>query len=224
MGSDLTNLPWWGVVLAAGSGTRFGGPKQHAALAPGERMVDRALRTLRSVIPLVIVAVPPGAAWDGAPGVRVVEGGATRVASMRAVLAAIPDDDAVVVVHDAAHPLVSAALCREVASTLVERGVDGVVPALPIAEALVRVDGDRVVESVPKTALVVVGVPHAFRLATLRRAHAGDPDASDDSVLVLRAGGTIVTVPGEHTAVHVIDNGSLAVARRLASVAPLRVG
>jgi 2-C-methyl-D-erythritol 4-phosphate cytidylyltransferase len=224
MGSDLTNLPWWGVVLAAGSGARFGGPKQLAAIGPGERMVDRAVRTLRPIVPQLVVAITPGSEWDGDADVRVVAGGPSRVASMRAVLAAIPDDDAVVVVHDAAHPLVSTALCREVATTLVARGVDGVVPALPIAEALVRVDGEQVLESVPKTALVLVGVPHAFRLATLRRAHAGEPEASDDSVLVLRAGGSIVTVPGEHTAIHVIDAGSLAAVRRLAPVAPLRAG
>jgi 2-C-methyl-D-erythritol 4-phosphate cytidylyltransferase len=212
------------VVLAAGGGSRFGGPKQLAPIGPGERLVDRAVRTMRAVTPEVVLAVPPGVGWEVAGAGRVVPGGATRVASMRAVLAAIPDEDGVVVVHDAAHPLVSAALCRRVARTLVERGADGVVPALPMAEALVRVDGDRVVESVPKASLVVVGVPHAFRLATLRRAHDGDPDASDDSVLVLRAGGTVITVPGEHTALHVIDSGSLAMARCLVPVAPLEVG
>jgi 2-C-methyl-D-erythritol 4-phosphate cytidylyltransferase len=222
MGGDVTNLPWWGIVLAAGRGDRFGGRKQLAPIGPGERLVDRAVRTLGEVVSRIVVALPCPGAWDGDPTVTAVEGGATRSASMRAALAAIADDDGVVVVHDAAHPLASPSLCRAVAATLLERGVDGVVPALPLADALVRVEGGTVVESIPRTGIVAVGMPHAYRLGVLRRAHAAAAEASDDSVLVLRAGGTIVTIPGEHTAVHVVDSGSLAVARRLAAVAPQR--
>ncbi len=92
----------WAIVVAAGSGARFGGQKQFEDLE-GRRVVDWALVASRSVAEGVILVVPADHVEDGAPVAdAVVTGGATRSASVRAGLAAVPDEGSVVVVHAAA--------------------------------------------------------------------------------------------------------------------------
>ena len=97
-------------------------------------------------------------------------GGATRSDSVRAGLAAVPADAAVVVVHDAARPLATTALFAAVIDA-VRAGADGAIPVLPIVDTVKRVDGDRIVETVPRDDLVLVQTPQAFRAARLRDAH-----------------------------------------------------
>ena len=79
----------------------------------------------------------------------------------------------------------------------VRAGADAAVPGIPVADTLKRVDGTRVVETVPRRVLVAVQTPQAFRAAALRAAHAGGGDATDDAALVEAAGGCVVVVPGD---------------------------
>src|SRR5947209_20315852 len=97
----------WAVVVAAGSGSRYGGPKQFDALR-GRRVLDWSVDAARSVADGVVLVTPDGAPEPGAD--VVVTGGATRSESVRAGLAAVPDAADVIVVHDAARPGASAAL------------------------------------------------------------------------------------------------------------------
>lgn len=191
----------WAIVVAAGSGARFGGPKQFRALGDA-RLVDRAVETATRTCDGVVVVLPAGAAWEGPPVAATVTGGATRADSVRAGLAAVPDEADVILVHDAARPLASDALFRAVADA-VRAGADGVVPGLPVSDTIKRVDGDRVHETVPRESLVAVQTPQGFRAAALRAAHAGGGDGTDDAALVEQAGGTVVVVPGESTNVKV---------------------
>lgn len=203
----------WAIVVAGGGGTRFGGAKQFARLA-GASVLDRSVVTARSACDGVVVVLPAGAEWPNPGGVATVPGGATRSESVRAGLAAVPADTDVVVVHDAARPLASAGLFQRVVAA-VRAGADGAVPGCPIADTVKRVEGDRVVATVPRDDLVAVQTPQAFRAGVLRDAHTGAPEGTDDAALVEAAGGTVVVVEGESRNVKLTVAGDLAVAEAL---------
>ena len=200
----------WAIVLAAGRAHRFGGAKQFALLG-GRRLVDRVVATVSQVCDACVVVLPAGVAWTGPPVAAAVAGGATRAASVRAGLAAVPEIAEVVVVSDAAHPLASAALFRSVVGA-VEAGAAAAVPGLPLAEVLKRVDAGRVVGTVPKDGLVLAQTPQAFRAAALRAAHAHRPEATEDSELVAALGLEVALVAAEPTNLHVTTPADLAMA------------
>jgi len=207
----------WAIVLAAGTGMRLGGVKQFTSL-DGRRLVDVVVDTAVSVCDEVVVVLPAGVEWDGCPVAAVAEGGPTREASVRCGLAAVPPTVGLIVIHDAAHPLASPQLFEAViAAVRTGAGIDGAVPGLPLAETLKRVDGGRSVANVPRGDLVMVQTPHAFRAEALRTAHRRGGDATDDSVLVEAAGGTVVVVPGDPRNIHVTSAEELDMARRLAA-------
>lgn len=202
-----------GIVVAAGVGRRFGSSKQWAVL-DGQRLADRAVLLAGCVCDAVVVVVPDGSAWDGPIVSAAVTGGATRSESVRAGLAAVPDDVAIVVVHDAARPLASAAMFEAVVAA-VRAGADAAVPGVPVADTLKRVDGARVLGTVDRSDLVTVQTPQAFNAVTLRAAHRGAPDATDDAALVEAIGGTVVIVPGDPRNLKVTTPTDLAIAAAL---------
>jgi 2-C-methyl-D-erythritol 4-phosphate cytidylyltransferase len=201
------------VVVAAGLGARFGAPKQFLA-AGGARLVDHAVAAAGAACDEVILVLPPDRPWDGAAVAAAVTGGATRAASVRAGLAAADPGTDIVVVHDAARALATSALF-ELVIDAVRAGADGAVPALPVADTLKRVEGDRVVDTVERTGLVAVQTPQAFRAECLRAAHAAEGDATDDAALVEAAGGTVVVVAGDPRNVKVTTVADLAVVEAL---------
>ncbi len=201
------------VVVAAGRGLRFGGPKQFAQLR-GDSVTAHSVRASRSVASRVVLVVPSDYDGDGEGADVVVVGGATRAASVRAGLEHCSVAD-VIVVHDAARPLATAALFAAVVHA-VHAGADGAVPGLAITDTVKRVtrDGDVTVinDTVARDELVTVQTPQAFRRDVLTRAHAGSDDATDDAALVEALGGRVVVVPGE------IDNIKITVASDLDKV------
>jgi 2-C-methyl-D-erythritol 4-phosphate cytidylyltransferase len=199
----------WAVVVAAGRGARFGAPKQYEALR-GRRVLDWALDAARDRAEGVVLVVPPERAGDAEPGATtVVAGGATRSGSVRAGLAAVPPEADVVLVHDAARPLAPGQLFDAVLAA-VAGGADAAVPGLPVSDTVKRVAPDgTVLETLDRSALVVVQTPQAFRAAALRAAHAGGGEASDDAALVEAAGGRVVVVPGAGVAAKVTEPGDL---------------
>jgi 2-C-methyl-D-erythritol 4-phosphate cytidylyltransferase len=203
----------WGIVVAGGTGNRFGTAKQFESIG-GARLVDRAVEAAASACDEVVVVLPEGCAWDGAPVAAAVVGGASRSASVRAGLAAVPDSASVIVVHDAARPLASPALFDAVIGA-VRGGADAAVPALPVPDTVKRIDGDRVVETVARDGLVAVQTPQAFRADALRVAHATGGDATDDAALIEAAGGPVVIVPGEPANLKVTTPADLVAAAAL---------
>jgi 2-C-methyl-D-erythritol 4-phosphate cytidylyltransferase len=126
-----------------------------------------------------------------------VTGAATRAESVRAAMAEVPEETAVVLVHDAARPLVTDDIIGRVLAPLGE-GFDGAVPALPIADTVKRARTDVVVETLDRSELVAAQTPQAFVASTLRGALTGDiSGASDCATLVERRGGRIKIVPGD---------------------------
>ncbi len=190
--------------MAAGSGRRFGRPKQFEVLGD-RRVLDWSVATASAMVDGVVVVVPAGsdsvdvteAMAAGVAGAdEVVEGGPTRSASVRAGLAAVPDEAEVVVVHDAARPLATRDLFASVVEA-VRAGADGAVPGVPVTDTIKRISGDVVVATLDRDELVAVQTPQAFRPAVLRAAHAEGGEATDDASLVEAAGGRVVVVPGE---------------------------
>ncbi|MDQ6852903.1 MAG: 2-C-methyl-D-erythritol 4-phosphate cytidylyltransferase [Actinomycetota bacterium] len=200
----------WGVVVAGGTGTRFGTAKQFESIA-GTRLVDRAVETTAAACDEVVVVLPDAFTWDGPPVAAAVVGGATRSASVRAGLAAVAPSATIVVVHDAARPLASPALFEAVIGA-VRRGADAAVPAVPVPDTVKRVDRDEVVETVARDELVVVQTPQAFRADALRAAHTGGADATDDAALIEAADGRVVIVPGERANLKVTTPADLVMA------------
>ena len=202
----------WAIVVAGGSGRRFGGPKQFLPLA-GQPVASWSVRAARSVADGVVLVVPavragdhptddgvpvPGSTGEAALGATVVvAGGSTRAESVRAGLAVVPDDADVVVVHDAARPLARSELFAAVVAAVRSGDVDGAVPVVPVADTLKRVDGDRVVATVARDDLVAVQTPQAFAADALRAAHRGGAEATDDAGLLEAAGRVVGTVPGD---------------------------
>ena len=214
----------WAIVVAGGSGSRFGGvvPKQFLELA-GRPVVIWALSAAAAACDGVVAVVPEGHAGFGADrGGRpflaagpsatgaVVAGGPTRAASVRAGLAAVPDDAGIIVVHDAARPLAGVELFQRVVAA-VRAGADGAVPGVPVPDTVKRVDpAGRVVETPDRAALRAIQTPQAFSAAVLRRAHAAGGEATDDATLVEALGATVVVVDGDPANLKVTGPDDLA--------------
>ena len=182
----------WTIVVAAGAGTRFGSPKQFA-LINERRIVDWAVETARIASDGVVVVLPA----DQAQREGGVAGGATRSASVRCGLAAVPKDATIICVHDAARPFASEYLFDEVIDS-VSAGADGAVPGLPVVDTIKFIDAAKVVKSTPdRNQLVAVQTPQAFRANVLRQAHSNNPEGTDDSTLVETQGGKVVVVMGD---------------------------
>jgi 2-C-methyl-D-erythritol 4-phosphate cytidylyltransferase len=204
----------WVVVVAAGSGRRFGAPKHFAPLG-GRALVQWAVDAARPVADGVVLVLPADADGDAIAGVdAVVTGGATRAASVRAGLAAVPESAEVIVVHDGARPLASPALFRAVVDA-VAGGADAAVPAVAVADTLKQVVGDTVTATVARDGLVAVQTPQAFSAAVLRRAHHAEPEATDDAGLVESLGATVRVVPGDPRNIKVTTATDLDVVRAL---------
>jgi 2-C-methyl-D-erythritol 4-phosphate cytidylyltransferase len=161
----------------------------------------------------VVLVVPAGSEADPdllAVADRVVAGGDTRAASVRAGLRVVPQDADIVVVHDAARPLASTDLFRAVVDAVI-RGAEGAIPGVPVSDTLKRVDRTVVCDTVDRSDLVQVQTPQAFRASTLRRGHASEPEATDDAAVVEALGGVVVVVPGEDGNIKITTPGDLAI-------------
>jgi 2-C-methyl-D-erythritol 4-phosphate cytidylyltransferase len=208
----------WAIVVAGGSGSRFGdaGPKQFLDLG-GLRMIDWALAAARAACSDVVAVLPVTHLHATLPaGVVAVAGGPSRSASVRAGLEAVPGDAAVIVVHDAARPLADAALFERVIAA-VRAGADGAVPGVPVADTIKRIDpsAGMVLETLDRPALRAVQTPQAFAADILRQAHAGGADATDDAALVEAAGGRVVVVEGDPANLKVTGPDDLVQAEHL---------
>ena len=204
----------WTVVVAAGSGTRFGGDKQLADLS-GMAVLARSVASASAVSAGVVVVVSAGrraevsGVLSGLERVEaIVDGGATRSESVRCGLAAVPDDAGVVLVHDGARPLATPDLFRRVVDAVLA-GAVAVVPGVPVTDSLRTADG-RVMA---RDGVIAVQTPQGFNAECLRSAHAGGGEASDDATLVEAAGGAVMVVEGEASNLKITRPADLDLAR-----------
>jgi 2-C-methyl-D-erythritol 4-phosphate cytidylyltransferase len=204
--------------VAGGEGRRFGEPKQFVRLA-GRAVVEWSVEAAGRVADGVVLVVPEASVGDRATvdADRVVAGGASRSASVRAGLAAVPAEAAVILVHDAVRPLATPALFSVVLDALADGDVDGIVPAVPVSDTLKRVAEGEIVATLDRGDLVAVQTPQAFAAAILRKAHAAGGEATDDAGLVEAVGGRIRAVAGEPNNIKLTRPEDLVVAEALAT-------
>jgi len=210
-----------GIVAAAGSGLRLGADRPKALVPLGGRaLVCWAVDALRDAgVADVVVAVPAqeqGAFATALPlDVRLVVGGETRTASVRAALAAAGPRADVVLVHDAARPLTPPEVVQRVLRSLA-LGARAVVPVVPVVDTTVVVDDDGMVTAaVARETLRRVQTPQGFHLATLLAAYAALADGvelTDDAAVVRAAGVPVATVAGDERAAKVTVAHDLALA------------
>ena len=178
-------------------------------------MLVHAVRALAAsrVVDIVVVAAPEDSADDVAgmlaeqsfgAEVVVITGGDTRQDSVARALLTLPDDVDVVLVHDAARPLVPVEVVTAVASA-VRSGRPAVVPGLPVVDTIKRVDdASDVTQTVDRTSLRAIQTPQGFDRQVLQRAHASvdldDLPATDDAGLVERLGIPVHVIPGHEEA------------------------
>jgi 2-C-methyl-D-erythritol 4-phosphate cytidylyltransferase len=222
----------WAVVVAAGRGDRLGldRPKAFARLG-GRPLLAESLERLEGSdwVDSIVVVAPEE--WEepsillaeeiGAGKVTAcVAGGATRAESVRAGIVEIGAEALVVLVHDAARPLLVAEVVERVLAPLGE-GWDGAVPALPVADTLKRAaDDGTVLETVDRIGLHAVQTPQAFLAAVLRDALTGDlAGASDCAALVERRGGRVRVVEGDRRLLKVTTQADLDFVESLLSAA-----
>mgnify|MGYP002758608471 FL=1 len=228
------------LIAAAGQGTRLGAevPKAYVELR-GRTLLERSVRVLLAsgVVDEVIVLVSPDMEPEaqriigrintaGAKGtanaapIRLVHGGSERADSVWAGLQAIPEEDAVVLIHDAARALTPPAMVRGVAKRVLE-GAPAAVPVVPVADTIKEIAGDAVVATPDRSRLRAVQTPQAFRLSALRQANldywAQQPEftATDDASLMEWHGERVATVPGDTLAFKITTPIDLTLAHAL---------
>jgi 2-C-methyl-D-erythritol 4-phosphate cytidylyltransferase len=214
----------WSIVVAGGSGRRFGEQKQFSSLG-GRPVVSWSLDVCRAHSEGVVLVVPEGAdPTDRFDADAIVTGSTTRAGSVRCGLEAVPDEADVIVVHDAARPLASPALFAAVLGALHDDDVVGAVPGLAPSDTIKVVDSSmNVTDTLERTSLVAVQTPQAFRAVVLRAAHArgetpsDEAAATDDAMLVEAAGGRVRVVPGDPGNIKITTPDDLATAERLLS-------
>jgi 2-C-methyl-D-erythritol 4-phosphate cytidylyltransferase len=199
----------WAVIVAAGSGDRLAAdrPKAFARLGDRPLLAESLERLDRSDwIDGIVVVCPEG--WEepaillaeelGASKVaQAVTGGASRAESVRLGVSEVPPDAVALVVHDAARPLLAEDVISRVLEPLGE-GWDGVVPALPLADTIKRVEDGSVVETVARDDLMAAQTPQAFVTDVLRAALAVEVGGAwDCASLVEASGGRVKVVEGD---------------------------
>jgi 2-C-methyl-D-erythritol 4-phosphate cytidylyltransferase len=217
----------WALIAAAGSGERLGidRPKAFAVLGGRPLLAESLDRLDRcDLVDAIVVAAPPE--WEepsillaeelaASKVVACVTGGATRAESVAAALAEVPEEALVVLVHDAARPLLDNTVVERLLGALGE-GYDGAVPALPVPDTLKRVRGREVSETVDRSGMVVAQTPQAFLASVLRSAFGGDlADMTDCASLVEQAGGRIAVVDGDPWLLKVTTPADLALVETL---------
>ncbi|WP_096785770.1 bifunctional 2-C-methyl-D-erythritol 4-phosphate cytidylyltransferase/2-C-methyl-D-erythritol 2,4-cyclodiphosphate synthase [Rhodobacter sp. CZR27] len=208
------------IIVAAGRGTRAGGslPKQWQALA-GRPVLAHSLDRFRAApgVSRVVLVIHPDDRDRALAlgGVELVEGGATRDASVRNALEALAGTDVTrVLIHDGARPLVSQALIARLIGALDSH--EGAAPAVPVSDALWRGEGGRVAGTQDRTGLFRAQTPQAFRFETILAAHRAHPGGAADDVEVARAAGIeVMIVEGDEDNLKVTYPGDFARAERL---------
>ena len=207
------------ILLAGGSGTRFGAgtPKQYLTLA-GRFVIRHAAEALArhaTLLQPVGDAGPIAAHLAGIGHLPPVPGGATRQDSVMSGLnALIPHAPDVVLVHDGARPLFPGGTIPALLAAL--ETAPGAIPALPVADTLKLVSGGAVTRTVPRDGLYRAQTPQAFRFQALLDAHrAGTVGATDDASLIEAIGGTVAIVPGSEDNIKVTYPEDLARLERI---------
>jgi 2-C-methyl-D-erythritol 4-phosphate cytidylyltransferase len=214
----------WAILAAAGTGERLGLDRPKAFAPLNDRpLIAESLERLDASewVEGIVVAAPPQweepcilVAEEVAAGkvAKAVTGGETRSESVQAALAEVPDDASIVLVHDAARPLVTDEVIERVITALGD-GWDGAIPVLPLSDTIKRVDGEAVTETLDRYQLVAAQTPQAFVAPVLRDAFSTLQQtvtkSTDCASLVEASGGRVRAVEGDRRLVKVTEPADL---------------
>jgi 2-C-methyl-D-erythritol 4-phosphate cytidylyltransferase len=214
----------WAILAAAGTGERLGLDRPKAFAPLNDRpLIAESLERLDASewVEGIVVAAPPQweepcilVAEEVAAGkvAKAVTGGETRSESVQAALAEVPDDASIVLVHDAARPLVTDEVIERVITALGD-GWDGAIPVLPLSDTIKRVDGEAVTETLDRYQLVAAQTPQAFVAPVLRDAFSTLQQtvtkSTDCASLVEASGGRVRAVEGDRLLVKVTEPADL---------------
>lgn len=217
------------VIVAAGSGTRVGGNelKQFRWVA-GKPMLLHSVQKFqaRDDVAMVVVVLPFDHVGD--PPVWLFQcdterlllsvGGRERIDSVRNGLEDLTSEIGIVLIHDAARPLVTSGMIERVIAQA-RRGY-GAAPGLPVTDTLKRVTEEgEVVDTISRDGVVRIQTPQAFPRAMIEEAHARAMEegitATDDSGLCERFGMRVVFVPGSERAMKITDESDFVRAEAL---------
>lgn len=218
------------IIVAAGSGTRFGAPlpKQFCPLA-GRPVLMHTIDALRSACPeaslILVISEDMQSLWNeqcaahGFASPHTVYGGSTRWESVRNALSAVDSNASIIMVHDGARPFPTAAMLCELTAALSDAEVAGAVPAVPVTDSLRRMHADGITsEAVDRAPLRAVQTPQAFRADILRRAYELPwlPQFTDDaSVVEAAALGRIAITDGSPTNIKITNPLDISIAEAL---------
>ena len=190
------------IIVAAGSGSRFGGPLPKQFLNLGGRPVAmHAIARLRESLPgatdTIVLAASEIERWEdlcrehGFKSPEIAAGGPTRFHSVMNALACVPEDTDIIMVHDGARPFPSRAMIERLVAAFVAEDCDGAILAVAVTDSLREVAADGSSQSVDRARFRAVQTPQAFPAAVLKDAYSRAGDASlftDDASVVEAAG------------------------------------
>jgi 2-C-methyl-D-erythritol 4-phosphate cytidylyltransferase len=215
------------IIVAAGSGIRFGGPKQHSLLG-GKTVLERTLAIFQAhddIGGIVLVTEDPRIWGTKATAftkvAAVVKGGRERQDSVWEGMAVLLRDGRhpfdLVLVHDGVRPLVGSDLISRVVKSA--RRFGAACPAVPLDDTIKRVEGDHILHTEDRTKLVRVQTPQGFALDLLKRALEKAREegftGTDESILVERLGEDVILVPGDRKNIKITTPRDIKIAEAL---------
>jgi len=204
------------IVLAGGSGERFGAPKYAVEFA-GEKLIDRAVRLVTQSCSPVVVALPAGAGWRPPDQVEVVLGGASRGDSLSVGVRALSDRCEIAVIHDVVRPLANQEQLDRVVEA-VRAGADVATCGWAPPDTVKLYEPDGSVTHLGRESVRLVHGPVAVRLEALIEAervvgHLG----VEETVVVEQIGGTVAIVEGDIWSHHIVTPRDVALAEAIAA-------
>ncbi len=200
------------LILAGGNGARFGAAKQFERL-DGERLIDRVVNVARDACDDITLVLPAGIAWDGPDVDRLVVGGATHADSTRRGAVAIPAHDDLLI-WGPSHPLAQGSLIHELRRVRAAHDADAAVPVRPIVDVVAAIDdGTFAIE--PTKGTHTVQYPYVVRRSTFQRGLETADAFREELEVIEAAGGSVVTIEGPATNIHITTPADLTIAERL---------
>jgi 2-C-methyl-D-erythritol 4-phosphate cytidylyltransferase/2-C-methyl-D-erythritol 2,4-cyclodiphosphate synthase len=215
------------IIAAGGRGQRFGGghPKQLLTLG-GKEILQRSVDAFRRcdlvddivvALPDDVAARPPAYLLDAGKRLEIVTGGARRRDSVARAFAQVADRADIVVIHDAARPLVTDSTIRRTIAAASEYGA--AVAAVPVPDTVKQVkEGGFIAATLRREEIYLAQTPQAFRVGVLRAALTIDGDATDEAMLAERAGHPVRVVEGDPRNLKITTPADLSLAERYLEV------
>ncbi|MCD6587210.1 MAG: 2-C-methyl-D-erythritol 4-phosphate cytidylyltransferase [Candidatus Fermentibacteraceae bacterium] len=224
----MTDTLWGAVIVAAGSGSRFGGdvPKQFTLIS-GERVINYSVRVFSSLVDHLVVVTPAGDEWHRwwtpPPGVDTVHGGRRRQDSVMNGLKFLHSRGVSrVLIHDGARPLADTECVLRVMEALNENVA--VIPVIPVRDTVKKVSGNTVEETLPRDELRLSQTPQGFHLPELMEVLADAGDITDEASAFEDAGREVNTVEGSWKNIKITDSSDGELVSLLAGKADRVIG